>query len=334
MAATPVVEHFDVLEEVGFGCGPHGVVQRVFTLSGPFARERLANWNRDLEVRRSHWDDALAMRDSDLATSAFGMGVGRFPQTHFWRSREPVRAGSYALESAGDTSYLRLGAGAKLYMDQIVDGIHSGPHQLKVRLKASKPGALLEVSVCEKWMLTSRTCVGAGIKAADVAGTWSVVDTTLDLSPLAESRARTVKFSLHTPTADTVVDVASVALLAPSGRDLLVNGDFARGLDRWFFSTDVDPPWHVHSLPVAVLFDQGWFGVAAWTLLIGTALHAGVRHARAGHRHAAAALAGLLAFLVSGSLNTLIDEPRFLFLLLLLTALAGRRESAHKSAPS
>jgi hypothetical protein len=39
----------------------------------------------------------------------------------------------------------------------------------------------------------------------------------------------------------------------------------------------------------------------------------------------AAPLAALLAFLTSGLLNTLIDEPRFLWLLLVLGWLCGRQ---------
>ena len=122
------------------------------------------------------------------------------------------------------------------------------------------------------------------------------------------------------PAASTVIDIARVSLQTADGRELLRNGDFSAGLDRWFFSTDVDPPWHVHSLPVAVLLEQGWYGVLAWAALLASALVVGVRQAAAGDRGAAAALAALLAFLISASLNTLIDEPRFLFLLLLVAA--------------
>jgi hypothetical protein len=55
--------------------------------------------------------------------------------------------------------------------------------------------------------------------------------------------------------------------------------------------------------------------------LIAVALRQGSRLAWRGDRHAATALAALPAFLVSGSLNTLIDESRFLLLLLLVAGL-------------
>ncbi|HSM21617.1 MAG TPA: hypothetical protein VK876_05340, partial [Rubrivivax sp.] len=100
------------------------------------------------------------------------------------------------------------------------------------------------------------------------------------------------------------------------GAELLANGDFSDGMDRWFFATDVDPPWHIHSLPLAIWFDQGAFGALAWGLLFlscGIAAWQLWRERRAALPAAAVAVA---AFLVSGSLNTLIDEPRFLMLLL------------------
>ena len=298
-------------------------------LLGPFARERLGQWTNDLATRQAHWSDALAMRDTGLWTTAFGMGLGRFPETHFWRSFEPVRAGSYRLEADGDARYLRLGGGAGgLYIEQIVTLGAAHPHVLKMRLRANKSAAPLNLSVCEKWMLTSRTCVGAVVLAGQTAGAWSTVEISLDTARLARSSAlwpRPVKLSLQTPAGGTAIDVTDISLKTSAGNELLSNGDFRNALDRWFFSTDTDPPWHIHSLPVAVLFDQGWFGVVAWTVLLVSSLHLGARRAWHGDRFAAAALAALVAFLVVGALNTLIDEPRFLFLLLVGTALCCGR---------
>ena len=112
-----------------------------------------------------------------------------------------------------------------------------------------------------------------------------------------------------------------------------MNGDFSAGLDRWFFTTDVDPPWHIHSLPVAILFDQGWLGVTAWGIVLALGLASGFARARQGHPGAAAVLAALLAFGVSGTLNTLIDAPRFLWLLLVLIWLCAARDRPARATP-
>ena len=305
-------------------------------LLSPFAQQRLAQWGRDLASRQAHWSDALGMRDRDLLTAAFGMGVGRFPETHFWRSREAVHAASYRLADEADIRFLRLGGGAgRLYIEQFVNGPLGPPLVLKMRLRANQPAATFKLSVCEKWLLTSRTCVAATVQSGITAGVWSRVETRLDPSLFAAAKslwARPVKLSLHTPSDGTVLDLADIALLTADGRELLSNGDFRRGLDHWFFSTDADPPWHIHSLPVAVLFDQGWFGVVAWATLLLSTLCGGALQAWRGDRNAAAAFAALVAFLVVGSLNTLIDDPRFLFVLLLLSWLCSERRSHRRDA--
>ena len=132
-----------------------------------------------------------------------------------------------------------------------------------------------------------------------------------------------MKLSLLTPDGDARVDVRRLVLGGGATDSLLSNGDFQAGMDHWFFATDVDPPWHIHSLPVAVLFDQGWLGVLAWALVVALALGAGARLAWRGQAQVPAALGGATAFLASGTLNTLIDAPRFLALLLVLLWLAA-----------
>ena len=112
------------------------------------------------------------------------------------------------------------------------------------------------------------------------------------------------------------VDVDNVRLSIEKGPDLVVNGSFEAGMDRWFFATDVDPPWHIHSLPLAIWFDQGAFGALAWSLVLFSCGIGAWRLWRERRAALPAAAVAAAAFLVSGSLNTLIDEPRFLMLLL------------------
>lgn len=119
------------------------------------------------------------------------------------------------------------------------------------------------------------------------------------------------------------IDLTDLRLTGADGRALLVNGDFARGLDRWFYATDLDPPWHIHSLPVSVLFEQGWLGLTAWGLAWALALWACGRGAARGDLQATALLAALVALAVSASVNTLIDEPRVLWGVCVLLGMAA-----------
>jgi hypothetical protein len=86
----------------------------------------------------------------------------------------------------------------------------------------------------------------------------------------------------------------------------------------------------LHSLPLAVLFDQGWLGVLAWSAVVLLALGGGALALWQGQALLPAALPAALGFAVSGSLNTLIDAPRFLWLLLVLLWLAAARRPANR----
>ena len=318
-------------------------------VGGSYARERLATSAADLAVRQAHWADGLNLRDGSLLTAAIGMGIGRFPETHFWRSTEPVHAASYRLARDGDRPYLRLAQGATLYIDQIIPRPDLGALRLSVDLRADAAPASLQVALCEKWTLTSQACVSAKASvapatapasasvsastAAPSGSGWQTAEVRIDASQLLAASSpwkAPLKLGLMTPATGSV-DVSRVRLSTALGDDLLVNGDFTQGMDHWFFATDIDPPWHLHSLPVAVLFDQGWLGVLAWAAVALAALAAGLPLLLRGQALVPAALAALAGFAVSGALNTLVDAPRFLWLLLVLLWLAAAQR--HNDPP-
>lgn len=287
-------------------------------IGGSFARERLARSQHDLAVREAHWMDALRLRDDDALTALFGEGLGRFPDLHYWRSEEPVHAATYRLVREGENEFLRLGPGATLYMEQIVRTSAAGRHLLlRAHLRSRRGPAVLTAMLCEKWLLTSARCASAKLEPTGDNGQWQHAQATVDAPWLAgrSALAPPVKLALLTPAGDATIDVDNVRLVDGQGSELLANGDFSADLDHWFFSTDKDPPWHIHSLPVSVLFDQGWLGVLAWSVVLLTTVGAAARHAIRG---VTPALAASVGFLVCGSLNTLIDAPRFLWLLLVM----------------
>ena len=134
---------------------------------------------------------------------------------------------------------------------------------------------------------------------------------------------RPTKLSLSYSTPKSSIDIDKVSLKSSdSASQLIRNGDFSNGLDQWFFSADGHLQWHVKSLFVGVLFDQGWLGLIALTVLLVTAVARAASNALQGHADSAAALAALMSFLVVGLFDTLIDSPRYLMLLLLLVWLA------------
>ena len=294
----------------------------------PFARARLATSVQDLAVRQAHWADAMQLRSTDTMSQLLGEGLGRFPDMHFWGSREAVHAGSYRLVHEGSQRFLRLGGGATVYVEQVLPTPRLSSWVLQARLRAAKGPPILAVTLCEKSTLTSRACTEATLTArADTApASWQTVRVNIALPPASSPQLAQLplKLSLLTPAAGASVDVTDLRLTAMDGQQLLANGSFIDGMDRWFFSTDVDPPWHIHSLPLAWLFDQGWLGLLSWLALVAWAVTAGLQRVGREAPPVWGPMAALLAYLSCGTLNTLVDEPRFVWLLLVLLWLTGR----------
>lgn len=289
-------------------------------LMGGFAQQRLARIGEDWAIRAAHWRDALALRDTDAMTAIFGAGLGRFPTLHRQRSAEPARAGTVEVQDDPAIGrFLRLGAGTAVYVEQFVD-VQAGQRlELAASVRGSA-GAELAVALCEKWLLTSLQC--ARIEPVDSVahGEWRRQRWRVDTGPWSEAATwRTAKLSVFHAGGGTL-DVARIQLA--SDRPLLENGDFAHGMDHWFHSTDVDPPWHIHSLAVALLFGQGWLGVLIGSAVLAVAAWRTGAAAWRGDAVAAGMLSALIAACVSGLVNSLFDDPRLLGSISVLVMLA------------
>jgi hypothetical protein len=251
------------------------------------------------------------------------MGLGRYPETNYWRSTETSRSGTYRLDVEEGNPYLRLGSGNSLYVEQKVT-LEPGQHYLlKLDVRAQVAGAQITVPICEKWMLTSFNCLWQTMDVGNAVGRWRSMELPVDAKALSVSpwySQRPTKLSLYNPTPNSTIDIDNVRLESQSGANLLRNGDFAHGLDHWFFATDGHLQWHIKSLYYGVLFDQGWFGLLSALAMVLLAWVRAATNAIRGDLVAGASLAALSSFLVVGVFDTLLDTPRFVLLLLLLVA--------------
>lgn len=295
---------------------------------GGFAQERIAHVGRDLGLRQAHWDDSLGMRDEGLVTTLFGMGVGRFPETAFWRSRDQKRSGAYRLEVDGDNAFLRLTPGESIYIEQFVSLKPGTDYVLTADLRALEADAKFTFPICQKWMLASYECVWKTVKVGETPNLWQHHEIGFNSGILGGGpwyAKRPVKFGLYNSNLASPVDVDNVSLKAVGGDEAIKNGDFSRSLDHWFFSTDSHLQWHAKSLAVAVFFDQGLLGLVGWTLLIGLALVRLGRSAAMGDLPAAAIAGSVAAIVTVGLFDTVIDAPRFLLLFTLVVGIGAVR---------
>ena len=92
---------------------------------------------------------------------------------------------------------------------------------------------------------------------------------------------------------------------------MIANGDFAKGTDRWFFTSDrYHLPWHIKNLFLNVLFEQGMLGLLAFLALLGVFFQRIVWGSARLHPLAPAMAAGVAGFVVVGLFDSLLDVPR------------------------
>ena len=260
-------------------------------------------------------------------TSLFGMGIGRFPETKYWRSTLHPKVATYRLLSeqrdGRNNAFVRLDAGASIGLEQFAAIEPGQRYWLKFDVRPSHANTKVTIPICEKWLLTSFQCVNPSIDLGSQKAAWRSVELQVDTQDFALRpwpMGRPVKLSLTHSVANSTLDFDNLHLLSENGAELLQNGDFAHGLDHWFFSVGgtLHAHWRTHNLFVGTLFDQGWFGLAAMVALLGLASVRAAKRAWQGDVLAAGALAALCGFVVGGLFDTQIDSPRFLLLLLLL----------------
>ena len=300
----------------------------VFT--GQFAQDRIATVGKDYAIRQAHWEDGLGIRSPDWLTTLFGMGLGRYPESHYLFSSEQNRSGTYQLMAEADNTFLRLVSGSSIYLGQRVSVEPQQKYVLKLDARTNKPDATITIPICEKWLISSFGCMWHSFEIGKEKGAWHHFETVLMADQLSISHwysQRPVKLALYNGNLEAIVNVNNIRLETIGGDNLIQNGDFSNGLDHWFFTADSHLEWHLKSLPVSVIFDQGWFGLIAICLFSILAIRRAAGRAWRGDLGAAALLASFSGFLVVGLFDTLIDAPRFLFLFLVLGGFCGYRSA-------
>ena len=289
---------------------------------GAYMSTRFSTGSDDLDTRLAHWKLGARMLHGP-ADWWLGKGLGRFPANFALDGDLSQRAGEYRILQEGGNSYLKLTGG--LHMNGIGE-------IFRITQRVGQPGAsasvhvkvrtasdiTLEFEVCEKHLLYSGSCLTRelGVKAAP--GRWQALDLALQgdgVSRGAWYAPRLLAFSVAMETQGGVADLDDIQLVGLDGNDLLANGDFSTAMAHWFSSSDkFHLPWHIKSMFLQVLIDQGIVGLALWTMLVGGTLLRLIGGAAKTHPLAPALTASLLGFLTVGLFDSLLDVPRLAML--------------------
>ena len=296
--------------------------------------ERLATSNSDLSVRVAHWKKTIDLMWSDPMHIFLGSGLGTFPRefylAHAWTQQLP----GYRLErDAGSVgNHLVLTGGHGMYMDQRVAVRPGRELRLRGQIRSPQTGAGLSIILCEKSFLNSVSCDGAVVTAGP---TWQPFDVRLPSPRRSGTRlapAAPMSLSLHNAVFGTRAEIAQLSLVDVE-TELLSNGSFEHGLDRWFITSDEHLAWRVKNTILQIAFEQGALGILAW-LVVGVAAVTLVLRSSKLPSATAACAAAMIGFLAVGCFDSLLDSPRMILLLALVGATGLYSGGTGNSVPS
>ena len=311
-------------------------------LGSSYFQARLSAAHKDWDYRVLQSRKTVEMMRPDWQTTLFGMGVGSYPAVVYERNPQNNRPSAYRFEVDGNNQFVRLFPGIQLYFGQWLGAVTPfEKYRLILNARPHGPGSLTGF-LCEKTLQYSFSCAKHSFELKPSDG-WVEHQAEIDAEMVGYNEhdlgwfsRRPVEFAFSNSSKDAVIDVDNVRLLNAAGQDLLVNGNFTHGADRWFFTVDDHTPWQNWNHVVHLFFEQGWFGVISFLVfLICIYARLGMQVVR-GQWLAAVAMAALSSFLSVGVFGFLFDTPRmaliFFFLALVfargLAAPAGAAQTA------
>jgi hypothetical protein len=301
-------------------------------------RDRLGDSMKDFETRRANWEAGLSVRDAGAVRALFGMGLGTYQRAMLMRS--PVnRPSDLVLVPDGQGVYVSMRVETPFFLGQKIAAPAAGwagTAHLTLFARSVGAAAALGVSICDKVLLYSDQCRGGAVPLAS-PGVWQPVVMTVPLDglggkPLLNLLRRPVELSLSGTDPGHRVEVRDVHLADDAGHEMLLNGDFGLGMDRWIFTDDSHISWRMLNEYLMLWFETGLTGVVAFLALAGLAIAGGIRATWYGAVTGAAVAGSVAGFLVSGMFDNVLEAPRLatLFFLVCLCGLVQWEDRRHR----
>jgi hypothetical protein len=287
-------------------------------IAGSSMTSRLSRSEADLGIRQRHWEAALDTAMRSARTLAFGMGVGSYPSYYLTLDLGDEGLASGLVLHEGETSFMRQGMG-DFSVGQRVRLEPDRTYVLSGRLR-SDGNRRLSVKFCPRNVLLfdryTPQCVADYLPAPTPE--WQPFTFRFNSGALNRfgplDLPATLVFYNGRNRGGGLVDYTGLTLRpAEAGADapnLVANGDFSKGIDRWFMVSDFNHlPWHTKNIFLNMLFEQGLFGLLAFTALLGLGLGRGAAAALGGSAAGAVLAATLAGLAVVGLFGTMVDNP-------------------------
>ncbi len=301
---------------------------------GDAVRARFSSSSQDWSTRVEHWSEVLSMvSKSDWRQQWLGHGLGSYPS--FFRRAHHLP--QHPLQLHAEERTVELAANQRLFLEQWVSSEAELPITVRAKvslvdskqLVADRAGHL-NVHLCSKILLHSFDCQTGRL---DVTGDSNVTSEV----QLGATNSRwsgefyfrrycplTLGFSAAGSEGESTI-ISEISAIDARGVSLIENGDFARGSDRWIFTSDDHLVWRAKNMWLHQLVEMGWLGVIALLVPI-MVIVAGLLRSVWLDRdwNAAVVLWAILGFLAMGMFGTLIDVPWILTYMVILLVFVRR----------
>ncbi|MDS4068295.1 MAG: VanZ family protein, partial [Candidatus Competibacter sp.] len=296
-----------------------------------FFWERMSGIRGDIGQRGEHWSRSLTVRSEGMLPALFGEGIGGYPRARLLNRLDQ----DLPLNFRYEPGRLQLGPGDPVYFDQRISLARRTDYRLRARARALDGPASLSLFVCEKHIIQSYECEHFSMNLPP-GGEWREQEFAFNSGNMGTGPwyARRVLTASLAHGGGGLLEVDSVSLRGPDGREILQNGDFEQGGRYWFYAVDRYESYRAENQWLEVYLDQGWFGLLSFVMLLGTALVPLSIRAVRGALAEATCLAAVLGALIVGIWSTVFWSPRIatLFYLILLLGLAKTPNSVRASA--
>jgi hypothetical protein len=254
----------------------------------------------------------LSIRDNTLTADLFGMGLGTFPRAIYSRATDP--RSNFGVYHTEDEPYLSLISGPQFFFGQKVPVRPGPPYTVTLMARSQNGPGGVQVSLCEKYLLFSEHCSGHTFTVAK-SGDWESFSADLPTDTMNPNAVfgpfhRPVDIALLSTERNSAIDIKAVRLIGQDGKQLIINGDFAHGTQRWYFTDEVHDYWQIMNQYAMTFFERGAVGLAAFIVLVWGALLGARRAMRLGDRMGTAVVASLGTFLLLGLSESLLQVPR------------------------
>ena len=300
-------------------------------LKDSFIQKRFNESFQEAGFRSAHWQNAINIMDEGILSSLFGMGVGSFPRTYLWNNFSDKATAIFLIQQEQDLSYLQLGSGKPLYIEQIINISAFTTYKLNLDYRIHSEKSRLNISICEKAIQHSFNCRGIELIPQKINTQWQHFEHTIDTLIIGDTY-RPIKLILHNNRPDSTIDVSNISLSSVNKNNLITNGNFSKGMNHWFFTADDHIPWRTENLWVQILFDQGWLGLITFNLILLYTIIYLLRQLHKQDYYSAVTLASLTGFLVVGVIDSPFDTPNITLLFFLIIVISFIKREKKKNS--